>query len=34
MTLEFSDWLIIALYFIASAAIALVYTRRPSRSLD
>ncbi len=34
MTLEFSDWLIVALYFIASAGIALIYTRRASESLD
>ena len=34
MTLEFSDWLIVALYFLASAAIALIYTRRASESLD
>jgi solute:Na+ symporter, SSS family len=34
MTLAFSDWLIVALYFLASAAIALVYTRRASESLD
>jgi SSS family solute:Na+ symporter len=34
MTLEFSDWLIVGLYFIASAGIALIYTRRASQSLD
>jgi solute:Na+ symporter, SSS family len=34
MTLELSDWLIVGLYFIASAGIALVYTRRASQSLD
>ena len=34
MTLELSDWLIVALYFIASAGIALIYTRRASQSLD
>lgn len=34
MTLDFSDWIIIALYFIASAGIALIYTRRSSQSLD
>ena len=34
MTLELSDWLIIALYFIASAGIALIYTRRSSKSLE
>jgi SSS family solute:Na+ symporter len=34
MTLEFSDWLIVALYFIASAGIALIYTRKASQSLD
>ena len=34
MTLELSDWLIVALYFLASAAIALVYTRRASESLE
>jgi len=33
MTLELSDWLIVALYFVASAGIALVYTKRSSRSL-
>ncbi len=33
MHLEFSDWLIIVLYFIASAAIGLAYTRKSSRSL-
>jgi Na+/proline symporter len=34
MTLALSDWLIVALYFVASAVIALVYTRRASESLD
>ncbi len=34
MTLALSDWLIVALYFLASAAIALVYTRRASESLE
>ena len=34
MTLELSDWLIVALYFIASAGIALIYTRRSSKSLE
>jgi Na+/proline symporter len=34
MKLIFSDWLIIALYFIASAAIGLAYTRKASRSLE
>jgi Na+/proline symporter len=33
MTLELSDWLIIALYFVLSAAIGLAYTRRASQSL-
>ena len=33
MHLEFSDWLIIALYFVASAAIGLAYTRKASQSL-
>jgi SSS family solute:Na+ symporter len=33
MTLAFSDWLIIALYFLLSAAIGLAYTRKASRSL-
>ncbi|MDQ3136029.1 MAG: Na+:solute symporter [Gemmatimonadota bacterium] len=33
MRLEFSDWLIIALYFVVSAAIGLAYTRRSSQSL-
>jgi solute:Na+ symporter, SSS family len=33
MTLALSDWLIIALYFLLSAAIGLAYTRRASRSL-
>ncbi len=30
MRLSFSDWLIIALYFAASAAIGLAYTRKPA----
>ena len=34
MTLELGDWIIIALYFIASAGIALIYTRRSSKSLE
>jgi solute:Na+ symporter, SSS family len=34
MTLALSDWLIVALYFVASAVIALVYTRRASESLE
>jgi SSS family solute:Na+ symporter len=33
MRLIFSDWLIIAVYFIISAAIGLAYTRKASRSL-
>ena len=33
MTLELSDWLIVALYFVASAAIGLAYTRRAGQSL-
>ncbi len=33
MTLHLSDWLIIALYFVISAAIGLAYTRKASRSL-
>jgi solute:Na+ symporter, SSS family len=33
MTLHLSDWLIIALYFVCSAAIGLAYTRKASRSL-
>ena len=33
MRLELSDWLVIALYFLISAAIGLAYTRRASRSL-
>ena len=33
MTLELSDWLIIAVYFFISAAIGLAYTRKASRSL-
>src|SRR6476659_9066993 len=34
MTLSFSDWLVVALYFAASAVFALMYTRRASESLD
>jgi Na+/proline symporter len=34
MTLGLSDWLIVLLYFVASAVIALVYTRRASESLE
>jgi solute:Na+ symporter, SSS family len=34
MRLSFSDWLIIALYFAASAAIGLAYVRKSSRSLE
>ncbi|MBA2459094.1 MAG: Na+:solute symporter [Gemmatimonadales bacterium] len=33
MRLEFSDWLVIALYFVISAGIGLAYTRRGGRSL-
>jgi solute:Na+ symporter, SSS family len=33
MTLELSDWLIIALYFVLSAAIGLAYTKKASQSL-
>ena len=33
MTLALSDWLIIALYFVVSAAIGLAYTRRAGQSL-
>jgi Na+/proline symporter len=33
MRLEFSDWFVIALYFLISAAIGLAYTRKASRSL-
>ncbi|HEU5304467.1 MAG TPA: sodium:solute symporter family protein [Gemmatimonadales bacterium] len=33
MRLALSDWLVIALYFLASAAIGLAYTRKASRSL-
>lgn len=33
MHLDFSDWLIIGLYFVASAAIGLAYTRKAGRSL-
>jgi solute:Na+ symporter, SSS family len=34
MTLALSDWFIIAVYFLISAAIGLAYTRKASRSLD
>lgn len=34
MTLELSDWLIVALYFVISAGIALIYTRKASQSLE
>jgi len=34
MTLAPSDWLIVALYFVASAAIGLAYTRRAGQSLS
>jgi SSS family transporter len=34
MTLAFSDWLVVAHYFVASAVFALIYTRRASESLD
>src|SRR3954469_24737032 len=34
MRLELSDWIIVALYFLASAGVALIYTRRASQSLD
>jgi solute:Na+ symporter, SSS family len=34
MHLAFSDWVIILLYFVASAAIGLAYTRKASQSLD
>ena len=34
MTLALSDWLVVALYFVASAVFALMYTRRASESLD
>jgi SSS family solute:Na+ symporter len=34
MNLAFSDWLVVALYFVASAVFALMYTRRASESLD
>jgi membrane protease YdiL (CAAX protease family) len=30
MTLALSDWLVVALYFVASAVFALMYTRRAS----
>ena len=33
MTLILSDWLIVALYFMISAAIGLAYTRRAGQSL-
>jgi Na+/proline symporter len=33
MTLTLSDWLIVALYFVVSAAIGLAYTRKAGRSL-
>ena len=33
MTLSLSDWLVVALYFVVSAAIGLAYTRRASKSL-
>jgi solute:Na+ symporter, SSS family len=34
MHLELSDWLVIALYFVVSAAIGLAYTRRAGQSLS
>src|SRR4051812_4261226 len=34
MTLEISDWLVVALYFVISAGIALIYTRKASQSLE
>ena len=34
MTLALSDWLIIALYFVVSAAIGLAYTRKAGQSPD
>jgi SSS family transporter len=34
MTLELSDWVIVALYFLVSAGIALVFTRKASQSLE
>src|SRR5690349_22855933 len=34
MRLELSDWLIVALYFLASAGVALIFTRKASQSLD
>jgi SSS family transporter len=34
MRLELSDWIIVALYFLASAGVALIYTRKASQSLD
>jgi solute:Na+ symporter, SSS family len=34
MRLSFSDWVIIALYFVASAAIGLAYVRKSSRSME
>ena len=33
MRLHFTDWLVIGVYFLISAAIGLAYTRRASRSL-
>ena len=33
MTLSLSDWLVMARYFVVSAAIGLAYTRRASQSL-
>jgi Na+/proline symporter len=33
MTLSLSDWLVVVLYFVVSAAIGLAYTRRASKSL-
>jgi solute:Na+ symporter, SSS family len=33
MKLFFSDWLVVTLYFLISAAIGLAYTRKASRSL-
>src|SRR5919108_6302928 len=34
MRLVFSDWLIVLLYFVASAAMGLAFTRKASQSLD
>ena len=34
MTLNAADWLIILAYFVASAVISLIYTRKASQSLD